>query len=348
MFMLYTWMQVAAGDFECFLYFFYRYCTAVLRWSSILRHQRGALPDLSVLARHAGPLESRRGSEGPEPVLSTVPRPLLQDYTCPRCESGFIEELPQEGSTESGSAPTSRAAAASGAEPERRPFENAERQLFAFPSAYGQFAVGIFDESFDLGAGSLPAEEEEEPEAQAQGGQESPSARQSGSRQLRRGPTRRPEGVPTLEGGVLHSSPMDYVWGANGLDAIITQLLNQFENSGPPPADRDKIKSLPTVQVTEEHVGSGLECPVCKEDYSVGESVRQLPCSHLFHNDCIVPWLEQHDTCPVCRKSLSGQNTATNPPDVSGMNFSHSSSSSSSSPCTPSTSPSDENVDNNS
>lgn len=33
------------------------------------------------------------------------------------------------------------------------------------------------------------------------------------------------------------------------------QLLNQFENTGPPPADRDKIKSLPTVQITDEHVG---------------------------------------------------------------------------------------------
>ncbi|XP_043768517.1 E3 ubiquitin-protein ligase RNF126 isoform X2 [Cervus elaphus] len=132
--------------------------------------------------------------------------------------------------------------------------------------------------------------------------------------------------------GVLHSNPMDYAWGANGLDAIITQLLNQFENTGPPPADKEKIQALPTVPVTEEHVGSGLECPVCKDDYGLGERVRQLPCNHLFHDGCIVPWLEQHDSCPVCRKSLTGQNTATDPPGLAGVSFSSSSSSSSSSP----------------
>ena len=35
------------------------------------------------------------------------------------------------------------------------------------------------------------------------------------------------------------------------------------------------------------------------------ESVRELNCGHIFHTDCIVPWLEQHATCPVCRKPLT-------------------------------------------
>ncbi|XP_032484001.1 E3 ubiquitin-protein ligase RNF126 isoform X4 [Phocoena sinus] len=247
--------------------------------------------------------------------------PRLPDYICPRCESGFIEELPEETrSAENGSTPSTAPADQS-----RQPFE---------------------------------ADDGRDPESRREREQHSRhryGARQPRARLTARRTTGRHEGVPTLEGiiqqlvngiitpatipnlglgpwGVLHSNPMDYAWGANGLDAIITQLLNQFENTGPPPADKEKIQALPTIPVTEEHVGSGLECPVCKDDYGLGERVRQLPCNHLFHDGCIVPWLEQHDSCPVCRKSLTGQNTATDPPGLAGVSFSSSSSSSSSSP----------------
>ena len=33
------------------------------------------------------------------------------------------------------------------------------------------------------------------------------------------------------------------------------QLLGQFENTGPPPAEKDKISSLPTVHVSQEQAG---------------------------------------------------------------------------------------------
>lgn len=117
--------------------------------------------------------------------------------------------------------------------------------------------------------------------------------------------------------GMLHSNPGDYAWGQSGLDAIVTQLLGQLENTGPPPADKEKISSLPTVTVTQEQVDTGLECPVCKEDYAVAEQVRQLPCNHFFHSNCIVPWLELHDTCPVCRKSLKGEDSSRHAPEAS-------------------------------
>ncbi|KAK0148341.1 E3 ubiquitin-protein ligase RNF126 [Merluccius polli] len=246
-------------------------------------------------------------------ICSAEISPRLPDYICPRCESGFIEELLDQRSADNGSVP-----AISTGDQNQQPFQNVDQHLFTFPSGYGQFALGVFDDGFDTGAGLVTEDnrDAENRQEREMGSRQRYGARQPRGRHGSRRQAGRHEGVPTLEGiiqqlvngiiaptampnigigpwGVLHSNPMDYAWGANGLDAIITQLLNQFENTGPPPADIDKIKSLPTVQVTEEHVALCLECPVCKEDYSVGENVRQLPCNHMFHNDCIIPWLEQ-------------------------------------------------------
>uniref|UniRef100_A0A673TM61 Ring finger protein 126 n=1 Tax=Suricata suricatta TaxID=37032 RepID=A0A673TM61_SURSU len=208
-----------------------------------------------------------------------------QDYICPRCESGFIEELPEETrSTENGSAPSTAPSDQS-----RPPFENVDQHLFTLPQGYGQFAFGIFDDSFEIPTfpSGVQADEGRDPESRREREQHSRhryGARQPRARLTARRATGRHEGVPTLEGiiqqlvngiitpasipslglgpwGVLHSNPMDYAWGANGLDAIITQLLNQFENTGPPPADKEKIQALPTVPVTEEHApGWSVPC----------------------------------------------------------------------------------------
>uniref|UniRef100_A0A3Q3IBT1 RING-type E3 ubiquitin transferase n=1 Tax=Monopterus albus TaxID=43700 RepID=A0A3Q3IBT1_MONAL len=126
-----------------------------------------------------------------------------------------------------------------------------------------------------------------------------------------------PGSPPLSWTGMLHSNPGDYAWGQGGLDAVITQLLGQLENTGPPPAEKEKISSLPTVTISQEQADCCMECPVCKEDFVVGEPVRQLPCNHFFHSDCIVPWLEMHDTCPVCRKSLNGEDSSSQPPSES-------------------------------
>lgn len=104
---------------------------------------------------------------------------------------------------------------------------------------------------------------------------------------------------------VLHGNPGDYVWGAGGLDTVITQLLNNLDGSGPPPLNQKEIALIPTVQVTADDVAKNTQCSVCMEDFRLSEPVRKLPCTHLYHTDCIVPWLQMHGTCPICRKTIS-------------------------------------------
>ncbi|XP_017122805.1 E3 ubiquitin-protein ligase Iruka [Drosophila elegans] len=102
-------------------------------------------------------------------------------------------------------------------------------------------------------------------------------------------------------------NPGDYAWGREGLDTIVTQMLNQMETSGPPPLSAQRINEIPNVQISAEEVDRKIQCSICWDDFKIDEMVRKLPCSHLYHENCIVPWLNLHSTCPICRKSLADE-----------------------------------------
>lgn len=83
----------------------------------------------------------------------------------------------------------------------------------------------------------------------------------------------------------------------------------------PPPASVSAIEALPRIVVTNTHLSRNNDgdddnnnsccfCPVCKDEIEIGGEVTELPCKHLYHSDCIVPWLHLNNTCPVCRYEL--------------------------------------------
>jgi len=45
-------------------------------------------------------------------------------------------------------------------------------------------------------------------------------------------------------------------------------------------------------------------CAVCIADYVDGESIVELVCGHLFHQECIKEWLAKHKECPLCRHDI--------------------------------------------
>lgn len=92
---------------------------------------------------------------------------------------------------------------------------------------------------------------------------------------------------------------------AANVDELASLLLGEGEYvdgdviRGRPPAARSVVEILDVVSVPDD-----VACAVCKNDILLGEEGKQLPCFHLFHGECILPWLQIRNTCPLCRYEL--------------------------------------------
>lgn len=90
-------------------------------------------------------------------------------------------------------------------------------------------------------------------------------------------------------------------------DVVFQDALALFS---PPSSTKTRAVTVPVIAVTPA-ILSNLDqngivlCAVCKDQIAVDAEAKQLPCDHLYHSDCITPWLEIRGSCPLCRFRLT-------------------------------------------
>nr|GLL27955.1 probable E3 ubiquitin-protein ligase RHC2A [Ipomoea trifida] len=216
--------------------------------------------------------------------------------SCPDCDSGFIEEV---------DSPPPRSSSLS--ESRRRRFPAAA--MYMTPQNSEQNAAG------SAGPGSSPALRR----SRRNGGDRSPFNPVI----VLRGPSDGGSSGGAAAAGVgfqlyyddgagsglrpLPATMSEFLLGS-GFDRLLDQLaqieangLGRIEN---PPASKAAIESMPTIEIEDSHVDTESHCAVCKDPFELGNEAREMPCKHLYHSDCILPWLSLRNSCPVCRFEL--------------------------------------------
>eukprot|EP00879_Flechtneria_rotunda_P006117 GHRR01006430.1.p1 GENE.GHRR01006430.1~~GHRR01006430.1.p1 ORF type:complete len:205 (+),score=52.54 GHRR01006430.1:637-1251(+) len=106
------------------------------------------------------------------------------------------------------------------------------------------------------------------------------------------------------------------------LDRMLTRLADSM---GATPATQGQSRSqtkpavrgvLQTLVTSQYHSNNDCEdpepdhCPICFCEYEEGAPIIRLNCSHFYHQDCIIKWLQRTAACPMCKAELVSNTTA--------------------------------------
>ncbi|KAJ4957755.1 hypothetical protein NE237_024866 [Protea cynaroides] len=64
--------------------------------------------------------------------------------------------------------------------------------------------------------------------------------------------------------------------------------------------------------------GEDAVCCICLAKYADNDELRELPCSHFFHMECVDKWLKINALCPLCKSEVSENGGAS--PSVANSN----------------------------
>ncbi|XP_072941316.1 uncharacterized protein [Epargyreus clarus] len=83
----------------------------------------------------------------------------------------------------------------------------------------------------------------------------------------------------------------------DSVGAFVSPIRNRRRNR------MSEEEQMMRAQAFRERSWSLEECSICFEVILKNQEVMSLPCTHHFHQACILPWLQEQQTCPNCRKA---------------------------------------------
>ena len=106
------------------------------------------------------------------------------------------------------------------------------------------------------------------------------------------------------------SSGKQFVQNIGEAGAAVADIFIGMDTREKDAAVKKIVEEVPIINVTLEHFrynGTEMEaptCAICIEDLVIGEEAALLECGHMFHKDCVLPWIAKNHNCPVCRFEL--------------------------------------------
>lgn len=92
--------------------------------------------------------------------------------------------------------------------------------------------------------------------------------------------------------------------------AILDEIYNDILNSSHALSEETIMEHLKTrtYAASTKRVDEEPDiCVICQGEYETNELIGGLQCRHEYHVECIKKWLQQNNSCPICKATAVSQ-----------------------------------------